>query len=628
MKKLLLPLTISSFLFGSEASLDVLMKKYNKEVQPHKKTLYKNGGDIIVYTREDLDYMQAFTLNDILRTVRFFHLATSRMGESQLIKSGSKNNSVTPFKIFIDNHELNAVTFGNAIAQYGFMNLYFVDYIEIYQAGNTLANGNDTAGMIIRIYTKDPLRENGIFTQITYDTLGETRLNVIDARKLNKQYSYLLNLDLQEHKTKTVTHHGYKLKRDANKAQFFAKFTKKDDYEIAFSAMKDKADPFTTFSLTPQNNKQIGKNFYLHMCKQLGTNSFIKASTSLEYIDIDYTDTKTIQFIDGSNAKHIQIDLNTRTSVIEIQNHQNFKNHKILFGASFERMEFEPKSFILDGVSYPSLPQDLKKNIYSVYTQSDYFISSNIMLISGLKYNYYTLKAKEDSKDIIYRLGTKLQEEKWSLQLFFFNKIGHPTLNQLYFSPFFAHANANLKAMENRVINLGLNANVTKKFNFQAGFADSTVTNAIVINPTTKTYINNPDTIHFQRFYTRFDYEPNLDTKFTLDYFQIFKDKTFSSERGFFLKADKSFNKLTVYNELVYRNAYTDELGHDISSRYDYTLAISYQYSKKLLLKLKGENLFDKAYKSYIYDSNVPSNGFFLQERSRRVLISMEYTLK
>jgi len=628
MKKLLLPLTISSFLFGSEASLDTLMKEYNKEIQPHKKTVHQNDGDLIVYSRQDLDHMQAFTLNDVLRTVRFFHLATSRMGESQLIKSGSKNNSVTPIKIFIDSHELNAVTFGNAIAQYGFMNLYFVDYIEIYQAGNALDNGNDTAGMIIRIYTKDPLRENGIFTQLTYDTLGESRLNIIDARKLNTEYSYLLNLDLQNHKTKTIVHNGYNLKRDAKKAQFFAKFTKKDDYQIAFSAMKDQAEPFTTFSLTPQNDRQLGENFYLHIRKQITDQTMIKASTSLEHLDIGYNDYKTIQFIDGSKAKRIDIHLDTRSSIAEIQHHQNFKNHKLLLGASFEKMEFEPQSFYLDGIAYKNLPKDLERNIYSIYAQNDYKTSHDITIISGLKYNYSQMKNKNHYNNLIYRMGAELKKSWWDLKLFLFNKIGEPTLDQLYFSPLFAHANKDLKPIENQIIDIGFYSQPTKKLNFQTGFADSHIKNAIVINPKTKTYINNPKKIHFQRFFTRFEYEANIDTKFTLDYFQIFKDKKFSSDKGLYLKADNTFNKFVLYNELIYRSAYTDELGHNISSSYDYTFALSYQYSKKLLFKLKGENLFDKAYESYIYDNTNPKNGFFLQERSRRVLVSMEYTLK
>jgi len=628
MKKLLLPITISSFLYSNETSLDILMKTYNKEVESHKKTIKKNDGDLIIYTREDLDHMQAFTLNDVLRTVRFFHLATARMGESQLIKSGSKNSSVTSVKIFIDSHELNAVTFGNAIAQYGFMNLYFVDHIEIYQAGNSLDNGNDTAGMIIRIYTKDPLRENGTFAQLTYDTMGETRLNVIDAHKLNQNYSYLLNLDIQKHKAETITHNGYNLKRDANKVQFFTKFTKKNDYEIAFSAMQDKADPFTTFSLTPQNDKQIGQNFYIHFQKNLIYNTSIKASTSLENLDIDYTDDQTVKFIDGSTAQHIQINLTTRSSIVEIQNHQNFNNHKVLFGTSLERMEFQPNSFSLDNTPYTSLPSNLKRDIYSLYAQNDYKTSSNITLISGLKYNYSTMKNHNNHNDLIYRLGAKVEKERWGLKIFFFNKIGLPTLDQLYFSPIFAHSNSNLEPMENQVVDIGFNSKLTKNLEFQAGFADSTISNAIVIDPKTQTFINNPSKIHFQRFFTRFEYEENIDTKFTFDYFQTFKDTAFSSSRGLFLKSDNTFNKFVLYNELVYRNAYTDELGHDISSSYDYTLALSYQYSKKLLLKLKGENLFDRAYVSYIYNTSNPMDGFFIQERSRRVLVSMEYTLR
>mgnify|MGYP002639007410 FL=1 len=51
---------------------------------------------------------------------------------------------------------------------------------------------------------------------------------------------------------------------------------------------------------------------------------------------------------------------------------------------------------------------------------------------------------------------------------------------------------------------------------------------------------------------------------------------------------------------------------------YDYTLAVSYPVSKKMEIKLKGENLLDKA-------SQTSINGFNVPAVERRALLTMEY---
>lgn len=628
MKIVLFLLVLVPFLFASASPLDMLMKQYNNEDQTHKKTIQKDNGEVIIYSRQDLDHMQAFTLNDVLRTVRLFHLAISFMGKSQLIRSGTKNSSLSKIKIFINSHELNAVTFGNAVAQYGSMNLYFVDHIEIYQAGNSLDNGNDNTGMIIRIYTKDPLRENGTFTQLTVDTLQTLHFNILDAQKIDEEYSYLFNLDLKQDKEKTIHHNGYDFQRDTEKVQLFAQFTKKDNYQIAFSAMRDSAKPFATFSFTPDNQKQVGKNFYVHAQKKITPTILLKASTSAEYLHIDYEDHEGVKFTNGITAKQIHLKLTTKASNLEIQDHIDINDHKFLFGASFDRMEIEPKSFSLNKVAIEEMPKDLEKDIYSIYTQYDSKPYESIKIIGGLKYNYTHMKRHNHYAKIIYRLGAEIEQKNWSTRVLYFNKMIQPSLKQLYFSPLYVHSNSDLKPINNNFINLDFTKQFTSKFNTQIGFTDARLNNMIQVNPKTKTYINTTKEGHLQRFFTRFHYEFNLDNKLTFDYFKMYMKKSFSSSRGFSLKSDNSFNKYTLYNELVFRDSYKDEFSHSIDASYDYTLALTYQYSKKLLLKMKGENLLNKAYTSYIFDRTNKMDGFFIQEHSRKILFSLEYILR
>ena len=152
----------------------------------------KSAGHIIVFSRSDLDKMQAYTLNDVLKTLRMFNIQTTPVGMTTLVKSSSSLAANNPVKLYINSHELNSATLGNALTQYGKMNLYFIDHIEVYQAGNSVSFGNEPGSMIIKLYTKEPSRENLTSLQVSADTRGSLNFQSLDARVIDKDYNYLL----------------------------------------------------------------------------------------------------------------------------------------------------------------------------------------------------------------------------------------------------------------------------------------------------------------------------------------------------------------------------------------------------------------------------------------------------
>ena len=77
--------------------------------------------------------------------------------------------------------------------------------------------------------------------------------------------------------------------------------------------------------------------------------------------------------------------------------------------------------------------------------------------------------------------------------------------------------------------------------------------------------------------------------------------------------------KFDIYNGIVYRESFKDSKDRYLKESYDYTLALTYNFSKKLIFKLKGENLLDRAYETYISDKKVT-------DRERRILCGVEYS--
>ena len=53
------------FLFSQELLLDNLLKEYGDSEELHLKTKKESAGHLIIFSRSDLDKMQAYILNDV-----------------------------------------------------------------------------------------------------------------------------------------------------------------------------------------------------------------------------------------------------------------------------------------------------------------------------------------------------------------------------------------------------------------------------------------------------------------------------------------------------------------------------------------------------------------------------------
>ena len=78
--KLFFLLLLSTFLFAKEADLSQLLQNYASSEALYHKTKIESAGHVIVYSRRDLERMQAYRLSDVLKTIPVFTLQISRIG--------------------------------------------------------------------------------------------------------------------------------------------------------------------------------------------------------------------------------------------------------------------------------------------------------------------------------------------------------------------------------------------------------------------------------------------------------------------------------------------------------------------------------------------------------------------
>ncbi|NOR57959.1 MAG: TonB-dependent receptor plug domain-containing protein, partial [Sulfurimonas sp.] len=318
MKISFLLLFLSTFLFSKDLMLDDLLAQYEKSESLYHKTKIESAGHIILFSREDLDQMQAYTLNDVLKTIRMYNIQATRTGMTTLVKSGSNQVAPNPVKIFLNSHELNSETLGNALTQYGKMGLYFIDHIEVYQAGNSVTFGNEPGSMIIKLYTKEPSRENATSTQVSVDTRGSLNLRAIDARDLG-EYSYLANIDISKNNYETYNTNGYDLSRDDTRGQLYVKFSKDESYDIEVGASKEKFDSFSGLSNAPVDGNIEAKNFSIQATKYFDGKLNIKLELSHEQLDVLTKDAVAIPMADGGMPKQLNVTIgsNVYSAIIE-----------------------------------------------------------------------------------------------------------------------------------------------------------------------------------------------------------------------------------------------------------------------------------------------------------------------
>ncbi len=623
MKQILFLLMLYLSVFADE--LGNLLTKFNQVTQLHKDSKKEAAGHITIYTREDLDRMQAYTLNDVLNTIRIFNLQASKGGGTSLSFATAKSSMVTPIKIFINNHELNNATFGNPLAQYGDMNLYFIDYIEIYQAGNSVTFGNESGSMLVKLYTKKPEFENSTYGEITIDSEGSKQFNILDAKVIDRKYSYLLNLDINDKKMDKQKLNGYELSRDYSIGHLFFQFNKKDDYVVEIGATYGTKDTFAGFSMTPLKDEQEGQNLYLHVDKKLENDITLRGSISLEEVYLDYLDGVGIKLSDGTTIEKLKTHGETTSSSLTVEKRYNSLNNELVVALKAKQNTGRLYYFKADDKEKNMINGPTVLNIYSIYGEDLYNFDENNLLTLGLRYNYLTDNySSEADSSFLYRVGLVSNHKSYISKIFLFNRINQPTMGQQSLSPIKIKPNADLKPAKINILSADVDYAFSEKNNLDVGVAFAKLEDAIVIDSNKKQYVNTQEKVSFKRFYVRYKQKIDLHNKFMFGFYRVYKAKSFSPARGALLQVFNKIGKVDIYNELVYRAEYTNELGKSMDAGYDYSVAITYPVSKKSTLKLKGENIFDKASEVYIYD-DPDAEGIYEPARQQRFLVSWEY---
>ncbi|MBK3332105.1 TonB-dependent receptor [Persephonella atlantica] len=626
----LLTVFVFCFLSYGDESIITLMKRYEGESELSKKTKQESLGHIIVFTRKDLDMMQAHTLSDILRLVPLVNFLPNQYGVETLLNPGNPITVPFVFRIYIDDHEVSSIHTYSPFLTYDRYPLDNINHVEIYYSAGAISVSNEPSQMIIKMYTKVPSRENSTKLRVTAGTKKSYTLSFFSAYKINDDSSFLLNFSKSYFRFPKPEINGQTVSRNQFRKNLFLKYSYFDT-DVEFSAVDVRRGGFMglSFDAAPDYSSVQSLDTYISVKQKFDRNT--KLVLSYDYQKRKYKELNS-QSDGGIFVPGIYSFFNPPTYYYEDLNFHKFavsldrkfrKGRNSLLAGTFLRYYFQNTS--KNEYSDSSGIHDLKGNIFRVknfyigsfYLENSYNINEKNLFIAGLKYDRYKFYGQKSKGKINGRVG-------------FISFLNHSLMLKGFISHYYilpsmilieSSKEKKLDPIRSTVFSAEAKYR-TGKNEFRLFYSYYRVEDLIIIDKNSGLFVSSDKNGNFHEYGLFFRRKVDEFTTFELNYWitDVGKDK-YSPERGGYLRVGREFKRFQLYTDIVYRGSYRP-YGLDIPASYNLRISAGYQLPKSWYLKITGENLLNssekRAYISYKGDKGYFSTSY------RRILITLE----
>ena len=636
MKKLLFFVSSIVFFTNLQAEdLSQLLQKLDNKKELYHKTKVESAGLLIVYTRNDLEKMQIYTLKDILKSLRFFTYQERYVGESALSPSGESSVVSSMFRLYIDGHEVSSSIYGSSMLQFGELDLGFIDHVEIYQGPNAISFGNEPGLVTIRIYSKDPKKEGGSTLALQGDSRGSFNSSILYTQTSDNNKNSLLAYALGGKRDRKKVNNGSTgYSKDSTDKTFYAKYNFQNRANLAIGYFTNKKDAFVGVGMahTPIDPNSIErKHAFINFSYSFPNALQLEFSIDDVQHRLLFSDANKIRIVQ-SPTPFTYFDGKFSEDIFKSLVKQNIKHKQgnfiwglqaIYKSYNIEHMKMDGKDFTLrDG------PSNLK--IFSGYAEESFNIDQNNLLIGTLKIdNYHDNYNSNSNTEYIARAGyihlfsSSLSSKFFIARTYLYPGFAYTSIfpNSYFSNPSLGAEHYNHYSAEFKYQS---NSNIAK-----IGGAYITTEDKIVINPSTRTFINSKQNIDTSRIYAgyshSFDALNSISTEIYTTYFMGDNRAKKSPMSGGYIRSINTIGRFDIFNEIIYRSSYTYPLPASmggpikIKAGFDYDMGVKWNVNHAITLSLKGENIFGKASKTPIYGLGG------VDSIDRRVIARMEY---
>ena len=628
---------ISSFLLFFTHSvfsqnLDMLLDAYEQDSDLSKITKKDSAGLFQVFTRDDIEAMQASNLQDILDSLPGIYLLKSQsnimnVSAASVIQTGGTNT-----RLYINDHDMSSSAFGSAFLIWGEMPIEYIDHIEVYRATSSMEFGNETAVLIIRLYTKTAARDSGTKTRLIADSLGGYSANIYTADSLENGLSYFAYTSANSIKNSVYNNSyqdiEYNLNSDVSSYNLFANL-EYEEWKLDLGAYNKESENFlglsTSKHVTPTDGQLKAQQLYAHLSKKFDGEVKLQISYDNLTYDRNYVDPNGIRVANAPTINNYDIKFTDNIFSIILEKTFQTDSNKLLIGTFYKYKGFTSDGDFSDTNNSYSHQNSFTNslNFYSMYIEDNYEIGSHMQIIGSVKYDILKYKKNiKDQNEFLGRLGIINTFSDFKTKLFYtrgyiplsFYQICNPE-NMPYKS------NPDLDTPKTDTYTASISyAQEHYKTSFEV--AHIVFKNYIFYNYLSPNgWINIDNSASLSSFlfnYTyMFDRKNRLETDF--GYGKNSEDIEDTPNFEFRITGFNTYKKFTFFNALTYRTSYTYK-NINIGDTYDLTSAIKWHYTQDFSIGIRGENIlnmgFEEAYKNLSYSIPV---------REQKFLINVEY---
>ena len=619
MKYFFILLITAGFLQAED--LDNLLDTYAYNSDLSKQTKLVSDGTVTIFTRQDLDIMQAHSLKDLLKSHPVVRYKESRSGIADMFYRGSSAMfSSSTIRLYIDNQELVSSTFGSGFTAANNIDLDLMDHVEIYTRSPSYEYSTEATYILIKLYSKTAQRDRGGKLNLNYGTRGFNQQSAYYADEL-KDFSYVAYASRNDDRKKEYYSHNVPIKRDSESTSFFSSiYTKEHKLQV----MLGTSDLDTSIARSPRATYEKSTGHYDYFNVGYETTYFKNFLISLNHQETHIAgENKEATGFESPLSPELGFDRDEHVITAEIKYNKETQNNRLIVGLKHRYKSFEVNKATFNGITLPE-EKYTKQSISTVFLENRFNISENNIV--GISTQFSIVNNNTDIKD------TELFQFRINHTYNYKNFIFKSTLYTVesLIQPYIYIDYGTPRTLDNQVLNTYtgeikyFNAKHELDFVFTHGVTKNLFTQPpYVMNPG-GIFINSNENITNTSSYLEYIYTYDANNKIVSNFsyadIKNFKVKSTAA----FIRSLNRIGKFDFFNELVYNRNNKDGINH-----YDYSAGVKYRYSNYAIFSLKGENIFDKAYEESYF--RVDPNTFIQEEPIRispveqRFYVSMEY---
>ncbi len=575
-------------------NMSELLKAYEAASELSKITKSESAGFLDIYTREDLEKMQVYTLMDVLKLFTIPNITRSSDNISQFTKPTFPVMPPFAIRLYVNDHDMTSTSFGSAMMLWSDVPVEYIDHIEVYKSASSVEFGNEPGSVIIKLYTKRPEREEGGKVRVMADHRGSHTTDAYYAHTTREGLSYLFYANMDSVKRKEYKNRGYDLDADHNAQSFYANIYK-DEWRFEGGTYRKRKGNFLGLgrAYTPQDGEIENHHTYLQLEKlfENGTNLRI----GYDHLDCKEKEVDESGIAAGAAGYVSDYNLRLHDDIVSVIAEKRFVHPKgnLLVGGFYKYKDFEAEG------NFDSVTTSFKNalHLYSLYLEESFNFTPSATFIASFKGDYYRYQKEIESKrEHILRAGLIKNLGNFQFKAFYTKTYYAVPFLYLYGpddTPY--KVNPKLKFPEPTLTSFGVRYK-NERTTFDARMSLITVKNKVLQKPDGTLF--NKDKGWYHQYELKYEFKIDGNNLFKADIYmgENSSGLVMSPKYGAHLQLFNTLGKVDLYNQIGYRSNY-DFYGVDVKPTFDYTAAVKYHATRDLSIGFKGENIFGTGYK-------------------------------